>query len=142
MIAEIRTQLPRGVKPAAVFCSVGGGGLLGGVIEGCRDAGWDDGAPSSHPIMAGGFDRRRSAGSRARDTRLRVLLPLSRCEPNPRRSPRRGNSADGQHARRARRAYCRAQIKGYVPRGVGTVCRRSARRTRPRWWREVRDRAR
>ncbi|KAH8983570.1 tryptophan synthase beta subunit-like PLP-dependent enzyme [Lactarius hatsudake] len=42
MIAEIRTQLPRGIKPAAVFCSVGGGGLLGGVIEGCRDAGWDD----------------------------------------------------------------------------------------------------
>ncbi|KAN0141336.1 Tryptophan synthase beta subunit-like PLP-dependent enzyme [Lactarius tabidus] len=42
MIAEIRTQLPCGVKPAAVFCSVGGGGLLGGVIEGCRDAGWDD----------------------------------------------------------------------------------------------------
>ncbi|KAF8270353.1 tryptophan synthase beta subunit-like PLP-dependent enzyme [Lactarius quietus] len=30
MIAEIRTQLPRGVKPAAVFCS------------GCRNAGWDD----------------------------------------------------------------------------------------------------
>ncbi len=50
MIAEIRTQLPRGIKPAAVFCSVGGGGLLGGMIEGCRDAGWDDGArclPSS-----------------------------------------------------------------------------------------------
>lgn len=42
MIAEVRTQLPRDVKPAAVFCSVGGGGLLGGVIEGCRDAGWDD----------------------------------------------------------------------------------------------------
>ncbi|KAI9434000.1 tryptophan synthase beta subunit-like PLP-dependent enzyme [Lactarius indigo] len=42
MIAEIQTQLPRGIKPAAVFCSVGGGGLLGGVIEGCRDAGWDD----------------------------------------------------------------------------------------------------
>ncbi|KAH9053868.1 tryptophan synthase beta subunit-like PLP-dependent enzyme [Lactarius vividus] len=28
MIAEIRTQLPGGIKPAAVFCSVGGGGLL------------------------------------------------------------------------------------------------------------------
>ena len=49
MIAEIRTQLPHGVKPAAVFCSVGGGGLLGGVIEGCRNAGWDDGAPSFPP---------------------------------------------------------------------------------------------
>jgi L-serine/L-threonine ammonia-lyase len=47
MIAEIQTQLPRGVKPVAVFCSVGGGGLLGGVIKGCKDVGWDDGASSS-----------------------------------------------------------------------------------------------
>ncbi|KAI0262897.1 tryptophan synthase beta subunit-like PLP-dependent enzyme [Gloeopeniophorella convolvens] len=43
MITETRAQLPPHVgKPAAVFCSVGGGGLLGGVIAGCRDAGWDD----------------------------------------------------------------------------------------------------
>ncbi|KAI0303397.1 tryptophan synthase beta subunit-like PLP-dependent enzyme [Multifurca ochricompacta] len=42
MIVEIQTQLPRSIKPGAVFCSVGGGGLLGGIIEGCRDAGWDD----------------------------------------------------------------------------------------------------
>ncbi|KAI0253969.1 tryptophan synthase beta subunit-like PLP-dependent enzyme [Lactifluus subvellereus] len=42
MIEEIQTQLPRGVKPAAMFCSVGGGGLLGGVIRGCSDVGWDD----------------------------------------------------------------------------------------------------
>ena len=45
MIAEIQTQLPRGIKPTALFCSVGGGGLLSGVIEGCKGAGWDDGAP-------------------------------------------------------------------------------------------------
>ena len=60
MIAEIRTQLPRDVKPTAVFCSVGGGGLLGGVIEGCRDAGWDDGAPSFLPSFPK-LDGRRSA---------------------------------------------------------------------------------
>lgn len=41
MIEEIRHQLGR--KPDAVFCSVGGGGLLGGIIEGCKKVGWDDG---------------------------------------------------------------------------------------------------
>ena len=142
MIAEIRTQLPHGVKPAAVFCSVGGGGLLGGVIEGCRNVGWDDGAPSFINVMEGGLDSRRSPRSRARDARLRVLLLFSRCKPRTHRTPRRGHSADGLHARRARRAYSRAQIKGDVPWGVRTVCGRSARRTRPRWWREVRDSAR
>ncbi|THH10834.1 hypothetical protein EW145_g1054 [Phellinidium pouzarii] len=40
MIAEITTQLPS--KPDAIFCSVGGGGLLGGIIDGCSKAGWDD----------------------------------------------------------------------------------------------------
>lgn len=40
MISEIRDQLPQ--KPDAIFCSVGGGGLLGGIIVGCRDVGWDD----------------------------------------------------------------------------------------------------
>ncbi|EKM82988.1 hypothetical protein AGABI1DRAFT_69092 [Agaricus bisporus var. burnettii JB137-S8] len=40
MIEEIRHQLGR--KPDAVFCSVGGGGLLGGIIEGCKKVGWDD----------------------------------------------------------------------------------------------------
>ncbi|KAF9533662.1 tryptophan synthase beta subunit-like PLP-dependent enzyme [Crepidotus variabilis] len=40
MILEIREQLP--VKPDAIFCSVGGAGLLGGIILGCKDVGWDD----------------------------------------------------------------------------------------------------
>ena len=94
-------------------------------------------------ITAGGLDGRRSTRGRARDARLRVLLPLGRCKPRTRRRrPRRGDSANGRHARRARRARSRAQIKGDVPRGVGTICRRSARRTGPRWWREVRDRTR
>ncbi|CDO70686.1 hypothetical protein BN946_scf184798.g1 [Trametes cinnabarina] len=42
MIHEIRTQLPEGTKPDAIFCSFGGGGLAGGVMEGCKAAGWDD----------------------------------------------------------------------------------------------------
>lgn len=40
MIAEITTQLH--LKPDAIFCSVGGGGLLGGIIDGCNKADWDD----------------------------------------------------------------------------------------------------
>ncbi|KAJ7581119.1 tryptophan synthase beta subunit-like PLP-dependent enzyme [Mycena floridula] len=40
MIAEIADQLS--TKPDAIFCSVGGGGLLGGIIRGCKDSGWDD----------------------------------------------------------------------------------------------------
>ena len=40
MIVEIAGQIE---KPGAIFCSVGGGGLLGGVIKGCAKAGWDDG---------------------------------------------------------------------------------------------------
>lgn len=41
MIKELSYQL--GCKPNAIFCSVGGGGLLGGVLVGCKDLGWDDG---------------------------------------------------------------------------------------------------
>ncbi|TFK26410.1 tryptophan synthase beta subunit-like PLP-dependent enzyme [Coprinopsis marcescibilis] len=40
MIKEIEGQL--GKKPDAIFCSVGGGGLLGGVLGGCQIVGWDD----------------------------------------------------------------------------------------------------
>ncbi|KAF9266290.1 tryptophan synthase beta subunit-like PLP-dependent enzyme [Marasmius fiardii PR-910] len=40
MVDEISTQLGR--KPDAIFCSVGGGGMLGGIIVGCKKVGWDD----------------------------------------------------------------------------------------------------
>ncbi|KAG8928874.1 hypothetical protein FRC02_006369 [Tulasnella sp. 418] len=42
MIEEIKSQLPEEVRPNAIFCSVGGGGLVGGVIIGCQTVGWDD----------------------------------------------------------------------------------------------------
>ncbi|KDQ14479.1 hypothetical protein BOTBODRAFT_32610 [Botryobasidium botryosum FD-172 SS1] len=42
MVQEISTQLPNGVKPDAIFCSVGGGGLIGGTMVGCSQVGWDD----------------------------------------------------------------------------------------------------
>ncbi|KAG6909173.1 hypothetical protein DXG01_001800 [Tephrocybe rancida] len=40
LVREISTQLP--TKPDAIFCSVGGGGLIGGIITGCKQVGWDD----------------------------------------------------------------------------------------------------
>ncbi|KZT50956.1 tryptophan synthase beta subunit-like PLP-dependent enzyme [Calocera cornea HHB12733] len=42
MIHEIKRQLPAGERPAAIFCAVGGGGLLGGVLQGCTEMGWND----------------------------------------------------------------------------------------------------
>ncbi|KAI0797773.1 tryptophan synthase beta subunit-like PLP-dependent enzyme [Abortiporus biennis] len=41
MINEISKQLD-GVKPDAIFCNAGGGGLFGGVIVGCKAVGWED----------------------------------------------------------------------------------------------------
>jgi len=41
MIQEIKNQIQH--VPDAIFCSVGGGGLLGGIIVGCKDVGWDHG---------------------------------------------------------------------------------------------------
>lgn len=44
MIHEIKRQLPSEIaKPDAILCSVGGAGLLGGVLTGCKNVGWDDG---------------------------------------------------------------------------------------------------
>ncbi|KAF8964033.1 tryptophan synthase beta subunit-like PLP-dependent enzyme [Flammula alnicola] len=39
MVQEISKQLQQ--EPDAIFCSVGGGGLLGGIIVGCKAVGWD-----------------------------------------------------------------------------------------------------
>ncbi|XP_034531146.1 serine dehydratase-like [Notolabrus celidotus] len=42
LIAEVAASLGQGVKPGAVILSVGGGGLLCGVIQGLKDVGWTD----------------------------------------------------------------------------------------------------
>ncbi|THH33988.1 hypothetical protein EUX98_g317 [Antrodiella citrinella] len=42
MITEAARQLPHETKPDAIFCSVGGGGLAGGVMTGCKRVDWDD----------------------------------------------------------------------------------------------------
>ena len=43
IIHEIHEQRPAGAKPDASVCCVGGGGLAGGVMQGCTAVGWDDG---------------------------------------------------------------------------------------------------
>lgn len=43
IIAELTRQIPEQVKPDAIFCSVGGGGLCAGIMLGCKSVGWDDG---------------------------------------------------------------------------------------------------
>uniref|UniRef100_A0AAQ4QCM7 L-serine ammonia-lyase n=1 Tax=Gasterosteus aculeatus aculeatus TaxID=481459 RepID=A0AAQ4QCM7_GASAC len=42
VIAEVAASLGPGERPGAVLVSVGGGGLLCGVVQGLRDVGWTD----------------------------------------------------------------------------------------------------
>lgn len=42
MIEEIAVQTS--IIPKAILCSVGGGGLIGGILVGCSRVGWDKGA--------------------------------------------------------------------------------------------------
>lgn len=42
MMSEVAASLGPGVKPGAVLLSVGGGGLLCGVVQGLEDVGWVD----------------------------------------------------------------------------------------------------
>jgi len=49
MVHEIQQQLKK--EPDAIFCSVGGAGLLGGIIVGCKDVGWDHGKNKIHGTL-------------------------------------------------------------------------------------------
>ncbi|KAI1297114.1 hypothetical protein EDD11_007224 [Mortierella claussenii] len=40
IVPELKTQLD-GIIPDAIICSVGGGGLLNGIILGCQEVGWN-----------------------------------------------------------------------------------------------------
>lgn len=42
LVSEVAASLGPGVKPGAVLLSVGGGGLLCGVVQGLEDVGWLD----------------------------------------------------------------------------------------------------
>lgn len=57
MVREIARQLPDAVKPDTLFCSVGGGGLAGGIMVGCKNVGWDDGKERKDcPFVQHGID--------------------------------------------------------------------------------------
>lgn len=62
LVKELEQELRE--KPGAIVLSVGGGGLLNGVVEGLRRAGWDDvpivametlGAHSLNAAMEAGY---------------------------------------------------------------------------------------
>ncbi|KIW58397.1 hypothetical protein PV05_02920 [Exophiala xenobiotica] len=42
MIDEIKTQMPDSERPDAIICSVGGGGLFSGIMDGLDRVGWGD----------------------------------------------------------------------------------------------------
>lgn len=42
MIPEIRRQIPDGQAPHAIVCSVGGGGLFAGIMQGVEQIGWKE----------------------------------------------------------------------------------------------------
>ena len=48
MVKEMKSQLHH--PPDAVFCSVGGGGLIGGILLGCQSVAWDNGSSVSQLI--------------------------------------------------------------------------------------------
>ncbi|KAG6334008.1 hypothetical protein ID866_5091 [Astraeus odoratus] len=52
MVKEMKSQLCK--QPDAILCSVGGGGLIGGILLGCKTVGWDNGHLTSTevPIIA------------------------------------------------------------------------------------------
>lgn len=41
IVSELRKQMPDGKAPEAVVCSVGGGGLFSGIMQGIEEAGWE-----------------------------------------------------------------------------------------------------
>jgi L-serine/L-threonine ammonia-lyase len=49
MIPEIKAQLGD-IVPDAIVCSVGGGGLINGIILGLQEAGWNNGMCRHHPL--------------------------------------------------------------------------------------------
>lgn len=76
MVHEIKQQLPEGVKPDSIFCSVGGAGLIGGIMDGCKAVGWDDGKPRCTLRISLLTYTPRSAAGRCRNPRLELFLPV------------------------------------------------------------------
>ncbi len=78
MVHEMQRQLLDGIKPDAIFCSLGGGGLAGGIIEGCEAVGWDDGEQFftyAQYMMCAHIAT--STTRRRRNPWLKLLLPVA-----------------------------------------------------------------
>ncbi|KAG9102606.1 hypothetical protein FRC06_001649, partial [Ceratobasidium sp. 370] len=76
MVHEIARQLPRGIAPDAILCSVGGGGLLCGILRGVHDLGWDQ----THIVTTethGANAYHLSLLANSEDPGARVLIPSS-----------------------------------------------------------------
>lgn len=76
MVHEIKQQLPEGVKPDAIFCSVGGAGLIGGIMDGCKAVGWDDGKPRCTLRISLLTHTPHSAAGCRRNPRFKLFLPI------------------------------------------------------------------
>lgn len=48
MVEEMKSQLHH--PPDAIFCAVGGGGLIGGILLGCQSVAWDNGSSAGQSI--------------------------------------------------------------------------------------------
>jgi hypothetical protein len=99
MVTEIHNQMRRGpgtisgLKPNVVVCSVGGGGLLGGILVGLKQVGWEDGSSWAlyHAVpvlMVTNCSYCHCSG----DARLRLLLPVH--APESRQRIRAGNARE------------------------------------------------
>lgn len=73
MIAEAAASLGPDVKPGAVVISVGGGGLLCGVVQGLQDVGWTD-----VPIVAMETDGANCFNAAVKAGRLVTLDDITR----------------------------------------------------------------
>lgn len=69
MVEEIMRQMPDGDKPDAIVCSVGGGGLLAGVMNGLDRVGW----AGEVQVLA---TETRGADSLAQALKVRELIAL------------------------------------------------------------------
>lgn len=83
MIEEISSELP--APPKAILCSVGGGGLLGGVLVGCSKVGYENGSSSFAVIVIQETDKSTriySTHRSDRNSRISLLLSFRDVKPS------------------------------------------------------------
>jgi hypothetical protein len=75
MVHEIHKQLQK--EPDTIFCSVGGGGLLGGIILGCKDVGWEHSTHYEQFLQRSYFKFNGSSNCYTRNEWLELLLRIN-----------------------------------------------------------------